>query len=221
MKFKEYLILEMTKAEAYSILGVTSDENISIIKRKYHKLVSQYHPDKNPGNKEAEEKFKRIQSAWEIITGKYPPSNEPRQTQTRGIPPWQTDPRSSYNDITSNNYSNMNYVKFKIWDEANKNGGITGEYTLYAFDGSFLRHTLIVFGNDNVFNLMGEAMEGWNSTGGNSYKTVAIIVTKPEWGEKVRVIRVKGKNVSNKNIWIDHESFNQNPSNDNSFTQKL
>ena len=37
------------------------------IKKAYHKLVMQYHPDKNPGDKSAEEKFKEINNAFDIL----------------------------------------------------------------------------------------------------------------------------------------------------------
>ena len=51
----------------YDILGVARDANDADIKKAYHKLVMKYHPDKNPGDKAAEEKFKEINNAFDIL----------------------------------------------------------------------------------------------------------------------------------------------------------
>jgi DnaJ-class molecular chaperone len=47
----------------YDLLGVGRDASESDIKKQYRKLAMQYHPDKNPGNPEAAEKFKEISTA--------------------------------------------------------------------------------------------------------------------------------------------------------------
>ncbi len=52
----------------YSILGVGKDASQDEIKARYRKLAKQYHPDKNPGNKEAEEKFKTISEAYAVLS---------------------------------------------------------------------------------------------------------------------------------------------------------
>ena len=51
----------------YEVLGVARDASDADIKKAYHKLVMQYHPDRNPGNKDAEEKFKEVNNAFDIL----------------------------------------------------------------------------------------------------------------------------------------------------------
>lgn len=58
----------MTKRDYYEILSVTKSSSSDEIKSSYRKLAMKYHPDKNPGNKEAEEKFKELAEAYEILS---------------------------------------------------------------------------------------------------------------------------------------------------------
>ena len=58
----------MTKRDFYDILGVPKDATTDIIKAAYRKLAVQYHPDRNPDNKEAEDKFKEAAEAYEILS---------------------------------------------------------------------------------------------------------------------------------------------------------
>jgi len=54
----------MARDDYYSVLGVKEDASDAEIKKVYRKLALKYHPDKNPGDKKAEEKFKKISEAY-------------------------------------------------------------------------------------------------------------------------------------------------------------
>ena len=52
----------------YDILGVTKEIDNNGLKKAYRKLAMKWHPDKNPGNQQAEQKFKEISSAYDILS---------------------------------------------------------------------------------------------------------------------------------------------------------
>jgi molecular chaperone DnaJ len=58
----------MAKRDYYEILEVSRDETAEGIKKSYRRLAIKFHPDKNPGDKSAEEKFKELSHAYEILS---------------------------------------------------------------------------------------------------------------------------------------------------------
>ena len=58
----------MSKRDYYEVLGLNKDASTEEIKKAYRKLAMKYHPDKNPGDKEAEEKFKEAAEAYDVLS---------------------------------------------------------------------------------------------------------------------------------------------------------
>src|SRR6476646_9187254 len=56
-----------TRPDYYKALGLDKKASAEDIKKAYRKLARQYHPDRNPGDKEAEEKFKEISAAHDVL----------------------------------------------------------------------------------------------------------------------------------------------------------
>lgn len=57
----------MTEKDYYELLEVSRDADGETIKKSYRRLAMKYHPDRNPGDKEAETKFKEINEAYDVL----------------------------------------------------------------------------------------------------------------------------------------------------------
>lgn len=60
--------MNWNEKDYYEILGVSRNASTDEIKKAYRKLAAKYHPDKNPGDKHAEEMFKQINEAHSVLT---------------------------------------------------------------------------------------------------------------------------------------------------------
>ena len=57
----------MAKHDYYATLGVAREAGAEDLKKAYRKLAMQYHPDRNPGDKQAEAKFKELNEAYDVL----------------------------------------------------------------------------------------------------------------------------------------------------------
>src|SRR5688572_24343977 len=58
----------MAKRDYYEVLSVSREVTAEELKKSYRKLAVKFHPDKNPGDKEAEERFKEIGEAYDVLS---------------------------------------------------------------------------------------------------------------------------------------------------------
>lgn len=77
----------MTKKDYYEVLGVKKDASADDLKKKYRVLAKKYHPDKNPNDKAAEERFKEIQEAYDVLSDsqKRAEYDQLREAERRGF----------------------------------------------------------------------------------------------------------------------------------------
>src|SRR2546430_17738264 len=81
---------EWFETDYYDVLGVSPSASEKDITRAYRQLAKQYHPDANPGNKEAEEKFKAVAAAYDVLgdAAKRKEYDEVRQMVASGVGPF-------------------------------------------------------------------------------------------------------------------------------------
>jgi molecular chaperone DnaJ len=58
----------MSKRDFYEVLGVAKNTSDDEIRKSYRKLAMKYHPDRNPGSKEAEDQIKEVKDAYDVLS---------------------------------------------------------------------------------------------------------------------------------------------------------
>ena len=81
----------MGKKDYYEVLGISRDAGEEEIKKAYRKLAMKYHPDKNPGDKEAEEQFKEAAEAYAVYRKLKWDVDPDIDTIAKEFEPWLTE----------------------------------------------------------------------------------------------------------------------------------
>ncbi|MEZ4824818.1 MAG: J domain-containing protein [Bacteroidia bacterium] len=168
MEFKDY----------YQILGIGKSASPDEIKKAYRKLAKIYHPDKNPGDKVAEEKFKDISEAYEVLSDK--------------------DKRARYDQFGAN---------WKYAQEDNPEQGFNrapGGATYYTYEGDlndlftddrgFSEFFYRMFGADSPFGSRNTGRSN-RSRKGQDYHAVLPVSLEEVFQGSQRTFQVNGKNL--------------------------
>src|SRR5919108_5865262 len=105
-------------ATLYDTLGVKKGASADEIKKAYRKLASQYHPDKNPGDSSAEEKFKEVQNAYDVLSD----PEKRKQYDTFG----SADGRGGFGGFDPRNFGGGNFTINDLGDLGDLFGGLFG-----------------------------------------------------------------------------------------------
>ncbi len=97
--------------DLYNVLGVSKTATADDIKKTYRKLAVKYHPDKNPGDKAAEEHFKRISAAYSVLGDE----EKRRQYDTYGSTDAYASSNSAYNPYGSGSQTSGSADPFWEW----------------------------------------------------------------------------------------------------------
>ena len=113
----------MPVKDYYKILGVREDASDAEIKKAFRNLAKQYHPDTNPGNKQAEEKFKEINEAYEVLSNKQKRAQyeQLRHAQARGFDFSQAGRGTEFSSFGGFDFTNIFSDLFS--GRKNKTGG--------------------------------------------------------------------------------------------------
>ena len=132
------------RRDLYEVLGVSKSASIEEIKKAYRKLAMQYHPDRNPGNKEAEEKFKEATEAYTILSD---PEKRQRYDQFgfAGIEGMYSNP------YEGNPFQNANFSDFE--DIFNGFEDLSDIFSSFFGGGFSSRNKKTKRGNDRLYNL--------------------------------------------------------------------
>lgn len=245
MKLKT--LLEMTQTQAVQIFAKHGEDvsrsSPEEIKKARTRLAKRFQADLIRGG---DSDLKMINAAYDVLKngvsdssssgrsggrwdagdrdggGSYTRREEPQETPVWAMAGYSGGQKPSAS-ISRENFTDVNYFKKMMWklsDESRE------EWTIWGFDGQFFRGVVTVYGNSSIFSYMADAMYTWQTMGVNSYSCRAVFVSQKSSPNKLSLIYADkkyytGNNGSPAPIEFEHESFNSNPGNDQSFLRGL
>lgn len=141
----------MPERDLYEILGVPRTAKPDELKRAYRKLAKKYHPDVNPGNKQAEEKFKEVTAAFEVL------SDEKRRRLYDEFGP----------DALRSGFDEKRASEYRRWRSAGAPPGAM------PFDfGDFSKVNVGDYGSFDFSTIFGDLFGGGAARGGRAHRAV-------------------------------------------------
>ena len=171
----------MDYKDYYKILGVSKSASQEEIKKKYRKLAVKYHPDKNKGDKEAEEKFKELSEAYNVLG--------------------DAEKRKQYDELGSNwNRYQQSGGGFN-WSEYARDQGAGGGYRSRGsgFEGADFSDFFSDFfgGGSNPFAGGSGGFRGWQQQNqrGEDYQASTEIPLQDAYSGSTRLINLEGRQI--------------------------
>lgn len=126
----------MSKRDFYEVLGINRDASEEDIKKAYRRLAMKYHPDRNPDNKDAEEKFKEVKAAYEIL------SDREKRTAYDQYGHAGVDPQAGMGGGGAQGFSGFGDAFGDIFGDIFGGGRQSGNQRQQMYRGSDLRYNL-------------------------------------------------------------------------------
>ncbi len=157
----------------YKILGVSRDASAADIKNAYRKLAMQYHPDRNPGDKKAEERFKEINEAYQVLSD---PKKRQRYDQVgESYSQWQQNGAPGGFD-------------WSRWTTQQQGGQAVDLNDLFG-EGGFSDFFSAIFGG------MGQTLRGRGSRRAPSFQQQVTISLKEAFSGTARILQIGDRRV--------------------------
>lgn len=215
------LLLEgMSRSQAISLFkfhGVPGAETLSPddLRKEWHGLVKKHHPDVS-GDADV---MKEINAAYDVLKGGGSPSGAASRETDSGdewVMAGYSGGMRPMSSIYRQNYSDINFIKKRMWELSGKS---RQEWSVSAWDGRYFRGSFTVYGSSAIFKDMAEAMVTWNSGPPLHHKTQAVLAHKRN--SKVLHVLYYDGDFLDGSATLEHDSFNLNPGNDQSFCNRL
>ena len=173
------------KRDYYEVLGLKKEASADEIKKAFRKKAMQYHPDKNPGDKVSEEKFKEVNEAYEIL------SDENKRDKYDRFGFAGVDPNAAYGSGQGQGQGFGSQGGYQYQTYGNFNGA--GYDTFKGFSGSEFEDFLgSIFGGGGFSSAQRRAAPG---KGADLQTSITITFEEAAFGAKKRV-RLNGKTIS-------------------------
>lgn len=170
----------MAQGDYYSVLGVERSASEAEIKKAYRKLARQHHPDINPGNKDAEAKFKQINEAYDVLSDK-----EKREKYDRFGRDWQRVGAGGGVDFGGYDWANGQAGDRGFADLFEQLFGSSGRQTTMRMDGQDSEHPIEI-SLDEAF-AGAQRMLQLSNPGGQTRNITVKIPAGSETGTRVKI----------------------------------